>query len=337
MKEDAPILCGDKESMRLAPLYDNSSDDSDDSDDSVDSDYKDRPRRMAPKVKLYHFSAQVLACCQQLYREGIHVLYKESQAKLICSTLEIRFLNIKVYARNMSVALSEGAGPDDGDLFWIGKANMRGRERRATPFGCAYTDESTGARTMNQVYPAIAAFDKLIVDVVVKRRDQGFKCFKAVQYLLKDKEVTLSNRCGIREDARPVPNTWLNSCRLLRCKDVAFKSHTHADLERIRAIITGTVSVSDGSSTLREVQEIQKRLRGMKMSTTGMKREVKLLREAVLNCNSKLVVKYRKDFATAAEEATRQWKLDKMKALEKEKEEAENTEAVLLDTFAKLH
>lgn len=191
-----------------------------------------------------------------------------------------------------------------------------------------------------QVFPALAEFDSLIISLKILSRIMMYKLARVLKHLLHNKKVKIGiTKFSRRIDRGPIDINWLSSCQIWRCKELEFTSHYGPKVDKLQKLITSSDnSIHDHVHELKDLQDIYQSLRGGKhIIQKDAKKAMKRLEGAVMSCNSKLVTKHKQGFLEAAKKAVEDGKEVRRKALEEEKVQMEKEHDELLSSIVNHH
>lgn len=267
----------------------------------------------------YEFSSQMLACCQQLYREGRHILYKENIASIQSDysdfvsvpghTVEIRYKFYSVDELN-----------NDDDLLSAG--------RLASKIVHRLEDDD-----IRQLYPALAEFSHFNILLTPHNDVDMFMMVYQLRNLLRHKKVLLRLDMASAEKR----NIWLTSCRVWRCDDITFVGQKGDVVERLRKKIMGTEIVYNGLDAWRAVRDVKTKIDELKgASTQEVEQEYLRLQGAVTKCSARSVVKHKFAFIEAVRKAVKIWEEEKIAELKKQQRDVKIGSKKLLGALAKI-
>lgn len=151
-----------------------------------------------------NLSAQLLACCQQVYNECEPILYRENTISIFCASVKVDhfYFDLLCFALDQEWLLPDSAQEED-----------------VTDFG----DKT--------VFQALSRFHKYRLSMSVHYPEAIYLFGRFLAATLSNKEVTVEAFDG---QYRPVVAQWLKSLQSLKCKSMDFESYNPADTERSR-------------------------------------------------------------------------------------------------------
>ncbi|KAK5958739.1 hypothetical protein OHC33_000582 [Knufia fluminis] len=196
-------------------------------DESQFQDYGDNA------IPLVELSAQLLACCQSLYKEAWPVLYGENSLKVVCQSSPPHYHTCYILGAGIELLCNADDMPaDDYDLLSLARQktdNIDSTKRLVVHWeGLSKVQNielSIGHSLQEEIFIASRVLHKLVLN-------------KHVLLKLLPKNIDWDMEDELQVDFRSWENYCLKGCRIFRCRSIRFEGN-RSDVSELTREIEG--------------------------------------------------------------------------------------------------